>query len=367
MLNASQFISIKMGNKMVFKEPLQSLKGYSNKNFQGSNNFNRYQPNNFYSPNNNIKKRNYEGMDIIPKFIANENMKEINGELLDRLLKKKNIFIKLMKSYFSEQEDSFFNSIQEVEMEMSNNKDILENNKNRDYEGFIDLLSFINCNRTNTNLTTMQNISIYDFKNMNYDNKRIILGGIYENKQLFYQKLNLKNYETNYNHQRANSNINNKNNFNNIYNFNHNNNFNNNNNSNNNIFSNNQISKDQIDLFKEFIGNPHISDNHVKSYFDPSNPKVRIAANKYYKNIYGIDHLTLYYYYPAKKQSGAKMHKFRFIEEISNLFSAAKDDYISVVSPRLYMENGKEIINDRRTKCIGALNLSNNSKIKVIY
>ena len=80
-----------------------------------------------------------------------------------------------------------------------------------------------------------------------------------------------------------------------------------------------------------------------------------------------IDYLTLYYYYPAKKQGGTKMHKFRFIEEVSNLFSAAKDDYISVVSPRLYMENGKEIINDRRTKCIGALNLSNNSKIKVIY
>ena len=101
MINASQFISLKMGNKMVFREPLQSLKAVSNKNFQANNsNFNRYQPNNFYSPNNNIKKRNYEGMDVIPKFIANENMKEINGELLNRLLTKKNVFVKLMKTYF---------------------------------------------------------------------------------------------------------------------------------------------------------------------------------------------------------------------------------------------------------------------------
>ena len=240
-------------------------------------------------------------------------------------------------------------------MEMSINKDILENNKKRDYEGFIDLLSFINCNRTNVNLTTMQNISLDDYNNLNYDQKRIILGGIFENKKLFPQKLNLKNYETNNNHKRSNSNLNN--------------NFNiNNNNFNNNGFSNqNQITKEQIDLFKEFIGNPHISDNHVISYFDPYNPKVIIAANKYYKNIYGVDHITLYYYYPTKGQAGTKMHKFRFIQEISNLFSAAQDDYISVVSPRLFMENGREIKNDRRTKCIGALNLSNNSKIKVLY
>ena len=61
------------------------------------------------------------------------------------------------------------------------------------------------------------------------------------------------------------------------------------------------------------------------------------------------------------------MHKFKFIQEISSLFSAAQDDFMSVVSPRLFMENGKEIINDRKTKCIGALNLSNNAKIKVIY
>ena len=364
MLNASQLISLKMGNKFVFREPLQSLKSYSNKNFQGNNNnFNIYKPNNFYSPNNNnIKKRNYEGMDIIPKFIANENMKEINGELLNRLLTKKSIFIKLMKTFFSEQEDYFSNSIQEVEMEMYNNKDILENNKNRDYEGFIDLLSFINCNRTNANLTTMQNISLDDYKNMDYDQKRIILGGIFENKKLFYQKLNLKNYQINNNHQRSNSNLNKKH----IYNINKNN-FNDNSFNNNRLSLQNQISKDQIELFKEFIGNPHISDNHVISYFDSSYPKVIIAANKYYKNIYGTDHITLYYYYPTKGQAGTKIHKFRFTEEIAKLFSAAQDDYMSVVSPRLFMENGREIKNDRRTKCIGALNLSNNAKIKVLY
>ena len=45
---------------------------------------------------------------------------------------------------------------------------------------------------------------------------------------------------------------------------------------------------------------------------------------------------------------------------------SAQDDYIFVIKPRLYLENGKEIFNDKRTKCIGALNLNNNSTIKVL-
>ena len=128
----------------------------------------------------------------------------------------------------------------------------------------------------------------------------------------------------------------------------------------------NLISQEQISLFKTFVGNQNIPDNHVLSYFDVSNPKVVIAANKYFKNIYGTEYLTLYYYYPTKAQSGTKIHKFRFTSEISDLFMGAQNDYLSMVNPRLILENGKEIVNDRKIKCIGALNLSNNSKIKVL-
>ena len=345
-MNINQFIMLRMGNKIVFKEPIHTIKSFSNQNFQGNNNFNNngYQQNHYskYNNNNNNKK-NYKGMDVIPKFIANENMKEVNRELLDGLLKKKNIYYKLMRTYFSENESNFGNSIQEVEKEMNNYIDISENNKNKDFDGFMDLLSFINCNRTNSNLAAMQNISLNDYRSMNYDKQKIILGGIYQNKQLIAQKLSLNSFESN---NQKKENMGNNKNFNNK-----------------NRFSNqNQISQEQINLFKTFIGNPYISDTHVISYFDKSNPKVIIAANKYYKNIYGTDYLTLYYYYPGKGQS--KMHKFNFTDEIAKLFMCAEDDYMSIINPRLYLENGKEIIKDKKAKCIGALNMSNNSKIK---
>ncbi len=79
-----------------------------------------------------------------------------------------------------------------------------------------------------------------------------------------------------------------------------------------------------------------------------------------------MDYLVLHYYYPAKGQAGKKTHKFSFTDEIGNLFIAAQNDYISVINPRLYLDNGKEIFDDKKVKCIGALNLSNNSTIKVL-
>ena len=356
-MNQSNCIVFKMGNKIVFKDSLQSLKPFTNQNYQVNNNINnRYQTSYYQQQNNfNNKKRSYQGMDVIPKFIANDNMKEINRELLDRLLTKKKIFNKMVISYFSEREEYFSNSIQEVETEMNRYKDMSENNKNKDYEGFMDLLSFMNSNRTNMNLTSMQNISLNDYRNIDNDTKKIILGGIYENKPTLAQRLNLKSYERNNIQNRSNSMSNNK--INNL----------NNNINGNRLSFKNIITKEQMELFRTFIGNPRIPENHIISYFDLSHPKVILAANKYFKNIYGLDYLTLYYVYPAKGQAGTKIHKFRFIGEISDLFTAAQNDYISVVNPRLYLENGNEIRNDRKVKCIGALNLSNNSKIKVVY
>ena len=327
-MNLNQFIILKMGNKIIFREPLQLLKS------NGSQ---------YYSPKQNEpykKNGNLGDMDIIPKFMANQN-KGSNEVMIDRLNKSKNIFSKMMVSYFNEKDDFFTNSIQEVENEMNRYKDNLENIKNNDYKGFQELLSFINNNRSNPNLVSMQNISLSDYKNMNYETKRIILGGIYENRPAIAMKLNLNAVNiyqdlagTSFSQPPK-------------------------------INLNTLITVEQIELFKTFIGNPNMPDNHAKSYFDPSNPKVILAADKYFKNIYKLDYLTLYYYYPTKND-GPKVHKFKFVTEVSELFMAAQNDYISVMNPRLILENGKEIMNNKRYKCIGALNLSNNTKIKVL-
>ena len=86
------------------------------------------------------------------------------------------------------------------------------------------------------------------------------------------------------------------------------------------------------------------------------------AAENYFKNVYREDYLTFRYVY---KNRGSKIHKFRFSDDVDNLFLAAQDDYLSVVKPRLFMDNNKEIVRDKKIKCIGALNIANNSNISV--
>ena len=122
------------------------------------------------------------------------------------------------------------------------------------------------------------------------------------------------------------------------------------------------ITQEQIDLFKIVINNPKIPNNHAQSYFNKSNPKVMDAAEKYFKNIYGLDYITLNYKYNNK---GSKIHKFRFSGNVDALFLAAQEDYIAITKPRLFLANGNEILKDKKIKCIGALNLENNSTISV--
>ena len=47
-MNLSPFVMLKMGNKIVFKEPLQAIRHINNNNYMNSN----VQRNNYYSPNN---------------------------------------------------------------------------------------------------------------------------------------------------------------------------------------------------------------------------------------------------------------------------------------------------------------------------
>jgi hypothetical protein len=206
-MNTSQYMTLKMGNKYIFKESLQALKSSNNSNYVNNNQRNNYYSPNNYNNNNNRRmnpKRNYQGMDVIPKFIANQNMQEINKELLDRLSNKKVIFNKMMKSYFSEGTEFFTNSIREIENQVMNERFSVESNNNRDYEGFKELISFINSNRTNPKLTSFQNMSLDEYKVMNNETKNQIMEGINQNKPLFQQKLKLKYKNENVNNNNFN-------------------------------------------------------------------------------------------------------------------------------------------------------------------
>ena len=391
MNNLDKMLYLKMGNKLIFKEPLKGIK-YAVEQYQNPNpNIKRNDPYDIYKPNynqqNNInnnhkynmnqgnRKRNFQNMDIIPKFIAFENSQEVNKELANKLVEKKAKLNTFINAYISGEESDFTKSIMDIELEMDKYKSIMEQQKDKDFEGFKDLLAYINNNKTNENLKAFQSMSLNDYKNMNYDIKKRVLSGIFENRESLSKKLNV-NISSNPATKRANSiNYKNPNKMNNNYNNNNyeNNNYNNNNKNNvydinnynnyNNMMKNNiPISQEQIDLFKIFVNNPKIPNNHVESYFNRTNPKVMEAAENYFKNIYKADYITLTYKYNNR---GSKIHKFRFSGNIDALFLAAQEDYASVIKPRLFLDTNREIIKDKKIKCIGALNLENNSTINV--
>ena len=392
MNNLDKMLYLKMGNKLIFKEPLKGIK-YAVEQYQNPNsNIKRNDPYDIYKPNynqqsnvnNNNKynmnqgnrKRNFQNMDIIPKFIAFENSQEVNKELANKLVEKKAKLNTFINAYISGEESDFTKSIMDIELEMDKYKSIMEQQKDKDFEGFKDLLGYINNNKTNENLKAFQSKSLNDYKNMKKKKKKRVLSGIYENRESLSKKLNV-NISSNPATKRANSitykNQNNKmnNNYYNNNNYENNNNYNNNkinnindySNYNNMMMKNNiPISQEQIDLFKIFVNNPKIPNNHVESYFNKANPKVMEAAENYFKNIYKADYITLTYKYNNR---ASKVHKFRFSGNIDALFLAAQEDYASVIKPRLFLENNREITKDKRIKCIGALNLENNTSINV--
>jgi len=383
--NLGQMLFLKMGNKLVFKEPLKGIK-YAVEQYKNSNvninsnnqksNYDIYKPNynqqsNIPNPNNNNnmnrnRKLNFQNMDVLPKFIDIENSQDMNRELAHKLEEKTTKLKALINAYMSKEQSDYTKAIMDVELEMDKYKSIQEQQKNKDFDGFKDLLSFINDNKTNSNLKEMKFMSLTEYKGMNYDIKKKILSGIFENRESFAERLNI-NIKTD-THKRIKSQVSNNVNYNmNNQNNKINNNYNNNNNDNYNNYNkmmSNQvfITDDQLQLFKIFINNPKMSNEHAVTYFDKTNPKVKDAAEKYFKNIYRADYITLNYIY---KNRAAKVHKFRFSGDINALFLAAQEDYLSVTNPRLFAQNEKEIFKDKKIKCIGALNLENNSNINV--
>ena len=208
-----KMLYLKMGNKLIFKEPLKGIK-YAVDQYQNQNsNMNRNNMYNIYKPgynqqsntsnqsnaqnkynmnnNNNTRKLRLQNMDVIPKFIYYENDQEMNKELANKLFEKKNKLNTLVNTYISKDYFDFNKSIMDIELEMDKYKSIMEQQKDKDFEGFKDLLNFINHNRTNENLKEMQSISLNEYKNMNYDIKKKVLSGIYENREDISKKLNI--------------------------------------------------------------------------------------------------------------------------------------------------------------------------------
>ena len=356
MSSNQQLISLSINSKLIFSEPLTKLSTFAN----------------LVKPK---KKSSKIPSDVTPKFVLNKKMLDRNRDVLQKILNKKAIFEKLLNTHFSKTYPDFALTLNEIESNSKNIESNLDKNNNKDYQKLNEMISMINNNNMNNKSLQLQQLTLNNYKNLNNNKKGEILKSISMNSRFFVEKLGLKNIKPNFKNNFIN-NIN-KNNFNSVNN-NQNivrnkndkllvkNNVNNMNNKiNRNIITPNQITNNQIELFKTMTGNSNISDKEVISYFDPCNPKVIFAAEKYYRKIYGTDCLTLNYYYPTKKNAGPKTHKFKFTMGIDYLFSAVTDDFISMDVIKLLNESGIEIRKDKKIKCIGALNLANNSNIKV--
>ena len=244
------------------------------------------------------------------------------------------------------------------------------------------MLYIINNNKTNDKIKFYQNLNLKNYIIINNDIKADIIDSINLNKITFHQIIGLNNiYPEIFQLSKSNkklisNNISNKNLIEKETTNNNDDRINENTNNNNN--EKYHIEKDinlnlkkkivpvtdeQIELFKTFVGNSTLSNHIILSYFDEFNPKVKFAAQKYFKSRYGSDYITINFFYP--KKPGTIQHKFKFISEIQELFFIARNDFSINNIPKLFLENGKELVNNRKIKCIGALNLNNNSVIKV--
>jgi len=370
-MNSNGFISLKLGQRVIFQHPLSELKQITSTFIKES------------------KKKNFKKLDVLPKFIANKQMSEMNQDLSMRLMNKKKVLNKLNNTHFSKHHPDFSENLKNIENQMNSMDESIDKRNTIDYKKFMQMISIINNYKTNDKIKSVQKMSVKDYNKIKSETKDDILNGISLNKKVFAQQIGLHKIDPNKINQKLT--LMNQNKMNNNKNIkaqrekvnnmteidldkaNH---FTGSktdligSNSGKNLTEYNVVQKkvvpvtnEQIELFKTFVGNSTLSNPMVVSYFDLYHPKVKFAAEKYFKSRYGSDYITLNFVYATEPDS--KQHKFRFTSEIKELFMAAQNHGMSFVNPKLVMENGKEIINNRKVKCIGALNLNNNSIIKV--
>lgn len=332
-------IILKLGNKIIFQHPISQL--------------------------NNLQKKNTitSKKPLINNVILKINLDNNNKEIEKKIINEEKLLKKMMNGYFNKEKPNFMNEISKEENQIMNLQKSVEKFELNDNMKFQEMISILNNNNK-------ENIKLNN-KNMTNDKKKEILSLISSNKKFFSKKLCLNKN----NFDKINQNLvlfmeNNNNNRNNINNIKTNKSNDNSEQVNSKIEKSktiyrkiNKIKEEYIKSFKTFIGNDKLSDRIIISYFDINHPNVKIAAQKYFISKYGLDEITLIYIYQANPNDKF-CHKFKLISEINELFIKAKNE--KNINPRLYMKSGKEIKNNSKIKCIGALNLDNNSIIKII-
>lgn len=325
-MKTENIISLKLGNKIIFQHSLSQLTQLKK--------------------NKNIISNNIEALnkDVIPKFILDKENLENNSE--KRMINEMRLFKKIESGYFiDEYKSSFGEEISKIEYEINNLQQSVEKNQLNDYIKFKEMISKLN----------LKEININKYKNLSNDSKKEILNLIESNKKLYSNilclnknnidkingnltlfKVNIINKKIKRNKTEPNKIGYNK------------------------INGINKIKEEYLENFKNFIGNFKLSDRIIISYFDINHPNIKVAAKKYFQSKYGVDEITLIYIY-KENQNDKIYHKFELVSEVNELFLAAKTENIN--NPKLYLKTGKEIINNRKIKCIGALNLDNNSII----
>ena len=338
-MNSKQMIILKLGNKIIFQHPISQL--------------------------NNLQKKNTitSKKPLINNVILKINLDNNNKEIEKKIINEEKLLKKMMNGYFNKEKPNFMNEISKEENQIMNLQKSVEKFELNDNMKFQEMISILNNNNK-------ENIKLNN-KNMTNDKKKEILSLISYNKKFFSKKLCLNKN----NFDKINQNLvlfmeNNNNNRNNINNIKTNESNDNSEQANNKIEKSktiyrkiNKIKEEYIKSFKTFIGNDKLSDRIIISYFDINHPNVKIAAQKYFISKYGLDEITLIYIYQTNPNDKF-CHKFKLISEINELFIKAKNE--KNINPRLYMKSGKEIKNNSKIKCIGALNLDNNSIIKII-
>ena len=340
-MNSKQMIILKLGNKIIFQHPISQL--------------------------NNLQKKNTitSKKPLINNVILKINLDNNNKEIEKKIINEEKLLKKMMNGYFNKEKPNFMNEISKEENQIMNLQKSVEKFELNDNMKFQEMISILNNNNK-------ENIKLNN-KNMTNDKKKEILSLISSNKKFFSKKLCLNKN----NFDKINQNLvlfmeNNNNNRNNINNINTNESNDNSEQVNNKIKIEksktiyrkiNKIKDEYIKSFKTFIGNDKLSDRIIISYFDINHPNVKIAAQKYFISKYGLDEITLIYIYQTNPNDKF-CHKFKLISEINELFIKAKNE--KNINPRLYIKSGKEIKNNSKIKCIGALNLDNNSIIKII-
>lgn len=325
-MKTENIISLKLGNKIIFQHSLSLLSQLKK--------------------NKNIISNNIEALnkDVIPKFILDKENLENNSE--KRMINEMRLLKKIESGYFiDEYKSSFGEEISKIEYEINNLQQRVEKNQLNDYIKFKEMISKLN----------LKEININKYKNLSNDSKKEILNLIKSNKKLYSNILclnknnidkingNLTLFKENIINKKIKRNKTEPNKI-----------------GYNKINGINKIKEEYLENFKNFIGNFKLSDRIIISYFDINHPNIKIAAKKYFQSKYGVDEITLIYIY-KENQNDKIYHKFELVSEVNGLFLAAKTENIS--NPKLYLKTGKEIINNRKIKCIGALNLDNNSII----